>query len=283
MADARQRPRRRRSLTLIIGVAIGILTARNDRLRARPPADPRRRPDAAGLRLPDPGARPVRSRPASRRSSPRSSTPCRRSSGSSRSGSAPSRRRSIEAATASGATERQLLWKVQLPMSREALLLAANQGIVMVLAMVVIGGLVGAGALGYDVITGLRAGRGLRQGPRGGCRDRAARDHARSDHAGRAAAAPDHRSEGRLSRPEEERTVMHQIRWARWFAGVAVIGLIVVAGCAKSSGDPGAADRGEPARGRRQRRRQRRTAPSGERGRRAPRPARAPATRAPSR
>ncbi|HYH93053.1 MAG TPA: ABC transporter permease subunit [Candidatus Saccharimonadales bacterium] len=60
----------------------------------------------------------------------------------------------IEAATANGATERQLLWKVRLPLARPSLLLAANQGIVMVLAMVVVGGLVGAGALGFDVISG---------------------------------------------------------------------------------------------------------------------------------
>ena len=64
----------------------------------------------------------------------------------------------IEAATASGATERQLLWKVRLPMSRGALLLAANQGIVMVLSMVVIGALVGAGALGNDVLIGFAQG-----------------------------------------------------------------------------------------------------------------------------
>jgi glycine betaine/proline transport system permease protein len=60
----------------------------------------------------------------------------------------------IEAGTASGATELQLLRKVRLPVSAPALLLAANQGIVMVLAMVVLGGLVGAGGLGYDVIAG---------------------------------------------------------------------------------------------------------------------------------
>ena len=60
----------------------------------------------------------------------------------------------IEAGLSSGANPRQLLWKVQLPMARRALLLAANQGIVMVLAMVVVGGLVGAGALGYDVVAG---------------------------------------------------------------------------------------------------------------------------------
>jgi glycine betaine/proline transport system permease protein len=60
----------------------------------------------------------------------------------------------IEAGTAAGATERQLLTKVRLPASAPALLLAINQGIVMVLAMVVVGALVGAGALGYDVIAG---------------------------------------------------------------------------------------------------------------------------------
>jgi glycine betaine/proline transport system permease protein len=70
----------------------------------------------------------------------------------------------IEAATASGATGRQLLWKVQLPMSVRALLLAANQGIVMVLSMVVIGALVGAGALGYDVITGFARGEQFGKG-----------------------------------------------------------------------------------------------------------------------
>ncbi|SDJ64599.1 ABC transporter permease [Nonomuraea jiangxiensis] len=60
----------------------------------------------------------------------------------------------VEAATAAGSTRGQLLWKVQLPMARRAILLAANQGIVMTLAMVVVGGLVGAGALGYDVVVG---------------------------------------------------------------------------------------------------------------------------------
>jgi glycine betaine/proline transport system permease protein len=53
-------------------------------------------------------------------------------------------------------------------MARGALLLAINQGIVMVLAMVVVGGLVGAGALGYDVVAGFSQredfGKGLAAG-----------------------------------------------------------------------------------------------------------------------
>lgn len=60
----------------------------------------------------------------------------------------------IEASRASGATPWQEITKVQLPMARGAIVLAANQGLLYVLAMVVIGGLVGAGALGYDVVLG---------------------------------------------------------------------------------------------------------------------------------
>jgi glycine betaine/proline transport system permease protein len=59
-----------------------------------------------------------------------------------------------EAAISQGATKRQLLWKVELPLARPALLVATNQGIILVLAMVVVGGLVGGGALGYDVVAG---------------------------------------------------------------------------------------------------------------------------------
>lgn len=60
----------------------------------------------------------------------------------------------LEASRASGATTWQEITKVQLPMARGAIVLAANQGLLYVLAMVVIGGLVGAGALGYDVVLG---------------------------------------------------------------------------------------------------------------------------------
>jgi glycine betaine/proline transport system permease protein len=60
----------------------------------------------------------------------------------------------MEASRSTGATTWQEITKVQLPMSRGSLVLAANQGLLYVLAMAVIGGLVGAGALGYDVVLG---------------------------------------------------------------------------------------------------------------------------------
>lgn len=64
----------------------------------------------------------------------------------------------VEAATAAGSSTWQIITKVQLPMSRSALTLAVNQGLIYVLSMVVVGGLVGAGALGYDVVAGFSQG-----------------------------------------------------------------------------------------------------------------------------
>lgn len=60
----------------------------------------------------------------------------------------------LEATRSTGATTWQEITKVQLPMARGSIVLAANQGLLYVLAMAVIGGLVGAGGLGYDVVLG---------------------------------------------------------------------------------------------------------------------------------
>ncbi len=74
----------------------------------------------------------------------------------------------IEAATAAGSSRWQIITKVQIPMARSSLVLASNQGLLYVLSMVVIGGAVGGGALGYDVISGFvqadRFGKGLAAG-----------------------------------------------------------------------------------------------------------------------
>ena len=65
----------------------------------------------------------------------------------------------VEAASAFGATRAQVLLKVKIPLARDAIMLGVNQGIIMVLAVVVIGGLVGSGGLGYEVAYGLQQGQ----------------------------------------------------------------------------------------------------------------------------
>lgn len=74
----------------------------------------------------------------------------------------------VEAANSVGSSNWQVISKVQLPVARRAITLAVNQGLIYVLAMVVVGGLVGAGALGYDVAAGFAQnelyGKGLAAG-----------------------------------------------------------------------------------------------------------------------
>ena len=74
----------------------------------------------------------------------------------------------IEAGRSTGQTTWQEITKVQLPMAKGSLVLATNQGLLYVLSMTVIGGLVGAGALGYDVVYGFARseawGKGLAAG-----------------------------------------------------------------------------------------------------------------------
>ena len=62
----------------------------------------------------------------------------------------------VEAASAFGASRMQVLLKVKIPLARDSIMLGVNQGIIMVLAVVVIGGLVGSGALGDMVARGLQ-------------------------------------------------------------------------------------------------------------------------------
>lgn len=64
----------------------------------------------------------------------------------------------VEAAEAAGTNRWQMIGKVQLPMARGATMLAANQGLLFVLAVVVVGGLVGGGGLGFLVVSGFSQG-----------------------------------------------------------------------------------------------------------------------------
>ena len=74
----------------------------------------------------------------------------------------------VEAANSVGSSAWQVISKVQLPVARRAITLAVNQGLIYVLSMVVVGGRVGAGALGYDVAAGFAQselyGKGLAAG-----------------------------------------------------------------------------------------------------------------------
>lgn len=60
----------------------------------------------------------------------------------------------IEAGQSFGSTRWQLLLKIELPIARPYITLAVNQTILLVMAEVVVAGLVGAGGLGLDVVTG---------------------------------------------------------------------------------------------------------------------------------
>lgn len=73
----------------------------------------------------------------------------------------------LEAAHSFGATPRQKLWGIQLPLALPSIMLGINQTVMMVLAMVIIAGLVGGGGLGLEAVNGLtrnETGRGFEAG-----------------------------------------------------------------------------------------------------------------------
>lgn len=63
----------------------------------------------------------------------------------------------VEAARAFGATDRQLLWKVELPSAMPQIMAGLNQTIMLSLSMVVIAALVGASGLGVPVVRALNS------------------------------------------------------------------------------------------------------------------------------
>jgi glycine betaine/proline transport system permease protein len=62
----------------------------------------------------------------------------------------------VEAGTMAGCSRRQLLWKVLLPSAKHSLMVGVNQVVMLSLNMVIIASMIGAGGLGYDVLTALR-------------------------------------------------------------------------------------------------------------------------------
>ncbi|MCS3529814.1 proline/glycine betaine ABC transporter permease [Chryseobacterium sp. JUb7] len=61
----------------------------------------------------------------------------------------------VEAARAFGATNRQILFKVELPLATQTILAGVNQTILLSLSMVVIAGMIAAGGLGEKVLEGI--------------------------------------------------------------------------------------------------------------------------------
>lgn len=61
----------------------------------------------------------------------------------------------VEAARAFGATSKQILFKVELPLATKTILAGVNQTIMMALSMVVIAGMIAAGGLGEKVLEGI--------------------------------------------------------------------------------------------------------------------------------
>lgn len=62
----------------------------------------------------------------------------------------------VEAGLAFGCTDRQLLFKVQLPLAMPSIMAGVNQTIMLALSMVVIASMIGAGGLGETVLTGIQ-------------------------------------------------------------------------------------------------------------------------------
>lgn len=64
-------------------------------------------------------------------------------------------REHVEAGQAFGCTDRQLLFKVQLPLAMPSIMAGVNQTLMLALSMVVIASMIGAGGLGNTVLTGI--------------------------------------------------------------------------------------------------------------------------------
>lgn len=73
----------------------------------------------------------------------------------------------LELGRMTGCSRRQMLWRILLPSARPGLMIGVNQVIMLSLNMVIIASMIGAGGLGYDVLSALRRleiGNGLEAG-----------------------------------------------------------------------------------------------------------------------
>ena len=153
-------------LVMVLAVVLGVWMARRDRADLVHASAARRRPDDPRVRLPDPGAGPVRSDPVHRDRRRRRVRRSGRHQAGGRRREGACRRPRVEASRSTGTTAWQEITQVQLPMAKGSLVLATNQGLLYVLAMVVIGGLVGRRRPRLRHRARLLAQRGVGQGRR---------------------------------------------------------------------------------------------------------------------
>ena len=115
----------------------------------------------------------------------------------------------VEFGRMAGCTRRQLVNRVMMPVARAPLMVGVNQVIMLSLNMVIIASMIGAGGLGYDVLTALRRlDIGARH--RGGHRHRRARGRARPHQPGLCAAR---RAAPQPRRPSALRALRAAARW----------------------------------------------------------------------
>ena len=125
----------------------------------------------------------------------------------------------VEYGTMAGTTRWQMLFKVMLPAARPQLLVGVNQVIMLSLNMVIIASMIGAGGLGYDVLTALRR-LDIGGGYRGGACHRRARHRARPVEPGLCVAA------GRQAEVQDRSFIIGLLAFT---AAVYVLGLFLPA------------------------------------------------------
>ena len=164
---------------------IGLLGYRSAWFEEGDHAGTRSHADRAGLRLSGAGAVPVRLRPGRRHGRDHRSMPCRPWSAVTMLALRQVPPEIVDSATMAGCTRRQMTWKVLIPAAMPTLMVGVNQVIMLSLNMVIIASMIGAGGLGFDVLSSLRG--SISAGHGGGSRHRGARHRPRPPEPGHGA------------------------------------------------------------------------------------------------